>query len=121
MILYDEHLRPPFRDYGVLLPISADKNRKIVAALRDDPDVGLLFDRYLISPDYVPIGPDEIALAHDRDYVERLYGDGLERALMSAFELVDENGAYHRYDPAIATRPLSELREVTLRYVAGVH
>ncbi len=121
MILYDEHLRPPFRDYGVLLPISADKNRKIVSALREDPEVGQRFDRYVIGPDYAPIGRDELALAHDRAYVDRLYGDGLERALMAAFELIDEKGAYHRYDPSIATRPLSELREVTLRYVAGVH
>jgi acetoin utilization deacetylase AcuC-like enzyme len=121
MILYDENLRPPFREFGVLLPISADKNRRIVTALREDPKVGALLDRYLIGPDFAKIGSDEVGLAHTPEYTAQLHGDGLERALLTAFELIDETGAYYRYDPAIAVRPLSELREVTYRYVAGVH
>ncbi|TVR35090.1 MAG: histone deacetylase [Spirochaetaceae bacterium] len=121
MIVYDENLRPAFRDFGILIPIAADKQKRIVEALRDDPKTAALLERFLIGPDYAAVGAEEVALVHSPEYTARLYSDELEQVLMETFELVDESGNYHRYDPSLAVRPLSQLRDAVLRYVAGVH
>lgn len=121
MIIYDPQLRPDFRDFGILLPIAADKQSRIVHALRSDPQTAATAERFLTGPDYAPVGRDEIGLAHSPEYTEKIYSEGLEEALMTAYELIDQDGNYHRYDPSIAKRPLTELREAMLRYVGGVH
>ncbi len=121
MILHDENLRPAFRDFGILLPIASDKQKRIVNALREDPQTAPQLDRFLTTPDYAVVGPDEVALAHSAEYTARLYSDELEEVLIYTYELIDESGNYHRYDPAVATRPLGELRDSMLRYVAGAH
>ena len=121
MILYDANLRPPFRDFGILIPIAPDKQKRIVDALRADLQAAPLLDRFLTVPDYVPVGPEEVGLVHSPAYTSMLYSDKLEEVLMKTFELIDEEGNYHRYDPSLAVRPLSELRDAVLRYVAGVH
>jgi acetoin utilization deacetylase AcuC-like enzyme len=50
-------------------------------------------------------------------------GDGghspCEREMMNAFELVNEDGSYHRYDPSGARRSLCDLRDQGLRLAAG--
>ena len=58
---------------------------------------------------------------HDPEYVERLFGEGLEAVLVAVYELVDESGEYHRYDPTIATRKLPEMFAGTLKGLAGTY
>ncbi len=118
MILRYEGTRPPLREFGILIPTARNRPQQILDALRADADLGREA-QWLIGPDGSTIGRADLERVHDPAYVERLFGEGLEAVLMSVFELVDEHGAYHRYDPAIATRALSGMFDGTLHGLAG--
>ncbi|MFW5684603.1 MAG: histone deacetylase [Spirochaetota bacterium] len=110
----------PLRDYGILIPVARNRPEQILDALRKDPDLGPE-SSWLIGPDGSRIEREDIERVHDPEYVARLFGDGLDEVLLSVFELVDESGAHQRYDPAIATQPLSGIFAGTLRGLAGTY
>ncbi|MFP4114144.1 MAG: histone deacetylase [Spirochaetota bacterium] len=120
MILHDEGAKVPARDYGILIPTARDRPGQILDALRGGGRVGPESE-WLIGPDGSTIDRSDLERVHDPAYVERLFSDGLEEVLVGVYELVDETGAYHRYDPAIATRPLAHMFEGTLRGLAGTY
>ena len=118
MILRYEGTRAPLRDFGILIPAARNRPGQILDALRRIPGVGPE-STWLLGPDGSSIGRQDLERVHDPVYVERLFGDGLESVLTAVFELVDERGRYHRYDPAIATRPLAEMFDGSLHGLAG--
>ncbi len=118
VILRYEGTRPPLREFGILIPTARNRPQQILGALRADPALGARAD-WLIGPDGSTVGRADLERVHDPAYVERLFGDGLEAVLLSVYELIDEHGAHHRYDPAIATRPLSGMFDGTLHGLAG--
>lgn len=120
MILHYEGSRVLLRDFGILIPTARNRPEQILDALRTMPELGPESD-WLIGPDGSTIGRADIERVHDPAYVERLFGDGLEEVLVSVYELIDANGAYHRYDPTIATRRLSEMFAGKLHGLAGTY
>ncbi len=118
VVLRYEGTRAPIREFGILIPTARNRPEQILSALRANPALGSESD-WLIGPDGSTIARADLERVHDPAYVDRLFGDGLESVLVSVFELIDEHGAYHRYDPTIATRPLSQMFDGTLRALAG--
>jgi acetoin utilization deacetylase AcuC-like enzyme len=51
--------------------------------------------------------------------VSRLFSPGLEAEIIRTYELIDADGNTHRYQPALATRPLSELFDRILIRAGG--
>lgn len=117
----------PLRDYGILIPAAADRGERILDGLRarvvalPDEEARRIGDEssWLLGPDGTEVTREDLERVHDPAYVERLFTDGLEAVLVAVFELVDEAGNYHRYDPALATRPLREMFAGSLRGLAG--
>jgi acetoin utilization deacetylase AcuC-like enzyme len=120
MILRYEGSKVPLRDYGILIPAARDRPGRILDALRADPRLGPESE-WKLGPDGSTIEREDLERVHDPAYVERLFSDGLEAALVAVYELVDEQGNYHRYDPTIATRSLSSMFEGTLHGLAGTY
>ncbi|HKJ84622.1 MAG TPA: histone deacetylase [Spirochaetia bacterium] len=120
MILRYKGSRVPLRDFGILIPAAGNRADRILEALMTRPGIGPESE-WLLGPDGSEIVRADLERVHDPEYVERLFGDGLEAALVAVFELVDENGNYHRYDPTIATRELSEMFAGTLKGLAGTY
>lgn len=120
MILRYPGSKVPLRDFGVLIPAARNRPEQILDALRERPELGPE-SRWLIGPDGSTIERDDLERVHDPKYVERLFSQGLEAVLIAVFELVDEQGNYHRYDPTIATRPITEMFSGTLRGLAGTY
>jgi acetoin utilization deacetylase AcuC-like enzyme len=61
----------------------------------------------------------DVERVHSARYVNALYSDGLEDALLAAYELIDENGKPNRYEPDRAVKPLSALFGKILSQCAG--
>ena len=118
MILRYQGSGVPLRDYGILIPAARNRPERILEALRAMPDLGPESE-WLIGPDGSEITREDLERVHDPAYVARLFNEGLEAVLVAVYELVDENGEYHRYDPSIATRPLSGMFSGTLHGLAG--
>ncbi|MFW5742333.1 MAG: histone deacetylase [Spirochaetota bacterium] len=120
MILRYEGTKIPLRDFGILIPAARNRPQQILDALRDDPSLGPE-SQWRIGPDGSTIDRRDLERVHDPAYVERLFSEGLEAVLVSVFELVDEHGEYHRYDPTIASEPLSKMFDGTLHGLAGTY
>jgi acetoin utilization deacetylase AcuC-like enzyme len=128
MILYDPSLAVSYRDYGIMLPISPSRAGKIVDFLGPEAP-GRVFDttamlRLLGEGKAVGtalITREDIERIHDKNYAAILYGDGLERALLDAYELIDAEGKPNRYEPSKAVKPLPALFEAILAQVGGTY
>jgi acetoin utilization deacetylase AcuC-like enzyme len=119
MLLYDAERLASLADFGILIPVAPDRALRVMEDLRNDPAIGPRLGGLLIERVTECLGREDLLRAHDPDFVERLLSEAPEAELMRAFELVDEEGRFRRYDPARAKLPLSRLRDQELRKAAG--
>jgi len=120
MVLYSPRKRPPLSAYGIAIPVAPDRSARVFEALCSHADLGPLAAAWHIHRDGAMLDREDLLRVHDRGYVERLFSDRAEEEIVRAFELLDENGAYRRYDPSRAVRPLAELARVSLENASAV-
>ena len=136
MILYDSSFAVRFRDYGIMLPVAPDRAGRILKSLEKNfvagtrgfgiPYPGPVFDTaaalaYLGEPGPLA-GQADLERVHSGEFIASLFDESaLEKALLSAYELVDEQGRPHRYKPALAVQPLAGLFRVVLAQTGGTY
>jgi acetoin utilization deacetylase AcuC-like enzyme len=119
MLLYESQRRRALSEYGIGIPIKDDKIRRILEHLGSDPAASALLPSLIIDHIGESIGRDDLLRVHDPGYVDRLLSDHPEPEIMAAYELLDQEGRYRRYDPAKADLPLSTLRDQELLKAGG--
>jgi len=110
MILYDPSIIVNYHDYGIMLPIPPDRGKRILEFLGGAYNI-LDFaaaKNSLGLEDWV-FKREDLERIHSKDYIANLCGDGLQSALLKAFELIDAQGKPCRYEPNRAVKPLSNL------------
>lgn len=121
MILYRPGHGAPLADYGITIPAAPDRVRKILDTLRRDPDLGPRESEWLIGDDGSAVTREDLERVHSPEYVEKLFSDKVEEVLIAVYELIDEKGRYHRYEPDRAKRPLVQLFDRSLHGPAGTY
>lgn len=118
MILTDPRLLYQFTDYGILIPIRVTKIKRVLEHLEGSAVLeGRQWKADRISE---PVPRVALERVHEHEYLERLYGPGLEDEILAAYELIDSEGNHHRYAPETAVKPLTSFFEdVVLLHVAG--
>ena len=111
----------PLSEYGIEIPSSPDRVARILEILRGHEKIGPLESSWLIGDDGSTVTKTDLLRVHTADYVEALFSDRVEDILVQIFELIDENGNYHRYNPERATRPLSGMFDRSLRGLTGTY
>jgi acetoin utilization deacetylase AcuC-like enzyme len=129
MILYDAQIEHSMRDYGILIPMSPARRSKILSYLREHGCrlPVLSFDQAAAAAKLegdTGLHRADLERVHSPAYVAALYGEGpdpkaREKAVLECYELINPDGTYHRYDPSIATRPLTELVDGSIDRVRG--
>lgn len=120
MVLYDRDSHIALRDYGILIPVAPDRSARVIHEL-EARLAGIDPKRWRIRPDGAVVSREDLLRAHSVSYVERLFGPQRERAILEAFELIDEHGQPYRYEPESAGRPLTDLFDVILRWTARTY
>jgi acetoin utilization deacetylase AcuC-like enzyme len=125
MILYDHSLNLQFHDYGIMLPIAPSRAGRILAELGlDETEVqSLAIVRESVSGISKAITEEDIARVHSAKHTGTLFGKrgALKQAILSCYELIDEEGIYNRYEPDRATKELTEIFDTTLLQVYGTY
>lgn len=123
MILHDAISKRPMTEYGIQIPITASNDHETLRYLRSIPALAERETEWLLEEAFAPIAKEDAALVHDPAYLERLYADAgsCEREIMKTFELVTEDGSFHRYEPRGARASLYELRDQSLRLAGGTN
>ena len=119
MILYDPAMPVSLEEFGIHIPVRDSRTRKTLQALLGDSELRARQGSWHLQHIVETLSRADLLRAHAPDYVERLYSPALQRELLAAYELVDGEGNYHRYDPSSATRPLADLFERVLLKAAA--
>ncbi|MDR2433071.1 MAG: histone deacetylase [Treponema sp.] len=126
-LLHDPACRFSHRDYGIMLPISPSRADRVAGSLAAAPlDMAAAAGK-LRLPAFPVLGREDLERVHSKDFIAALYGESpggkrsLLEALLNAWELIDGQGRFHRYEPEQATRPLEELFEKVLAQAGGTY
>jgi acetoin utilization deacetylase AcuC-like enzyme len=119
MILYDPTLPVGYFEYGIRIPVNDSRTVKTFEFLKGAPGLGPTIQRWHKDRISASVTRDDLLRAHTPAYVNDLYSDRLEQRIMAAYELIDSQGRYYRYDPGQAKRPLTDLFQRALLKAAG--
>lgn len=125
MLLYEPPLERNMRDYGITIPISSRPSQ--IMAFLTEQGVTFPCHTFASAAETLAIAAPLISRAdlervHSPEYIARLYDPaGLEQTLLAAFELINDDGSYNRYEPDTATKPLTELFTSQLEQIDGTY
>ncbi len=119
MIIYDKNLKEGLSEFGIEIPLHHSRAATSFEKLKRHKLLGPRIDQLHIKEVNETITRKDLLRVHSNEYVARLYSDRLEDEIIRTFELIDDNGQYHRYNPDKATLPLTQLFGRLLLKVAG--
>jgi acetoin utilization deacetylase AcuC-like enzyme len=119
MILYDDTHPTSLLEFGIQIPISDSRTANTFHHLSALPALGGGTRPWLLPRVTETIGREDLLRCHDAAYVDRLHDSRLEAEIVRTYELVDDQGRYHRYDPDRAALPLTRLFDRVCARVAG--
>ncbi len=119
MILYDPRQPHSLEEFGILIPVRDSRARETFARLSAHPVLGPRRPAWHVACWSDTLAIEDLLRVHAPGYVARLTSAGLEQEILRAFELLLPDGNHHRYDPARARLPLSELWGRILERAAG--
>ena len=119
MIIYDDRQKQSLFEFGIEIPVHDSRAIHTFQKLKDHPRLGQYTKTWHIDSINENITRDDLQRAHSRGFVENLFSDQLEQEIIRTFELIDPNGRYHRYNPANASQPLTDLFDRILLKVAA--
>ncbi len=121
MLLHLPEHRNELSGYGIGVPTYASTPNRVVEELMKDNVLAAKREQWYIDRLEHSISKEDLLRVHDPDYVNRLYSSEVTEELIKAFELIDSDGRFHRYDPARAELPLANLFLDLLNACAGTY
>ena len=100
---------PELTDWGILVPLLKSRAIQIFEELEKDQD---LSGKVRSLPNFLLDKNDLILSGHKRSFIEDLFSNDdlrVDPHLIETYELIKEDGSYHRFDPALKKRRFYEL------------
>jgi acetoin utilization deacetylase AcuC-like enzyme len=119
VILYDHRHPHSLLEFGIAIPVMDSRAAETFSRLCSHPRLSPRIAQWHIDAVRERLTREDLLRAHSADYIGRLFSSGLEGEIIRTYELVDDRGNYHRYDPAGARLPLSALFDRILLRAAG--
>lgn len=111
-VLYSSQCDKNLLDYGIEIPLKADRSVKIFDYVNTHYGIKELS----LIPE--SISRVDLLRVHSKEYVDGLHNDLYrDQYFYQCFELIDENGAFHRYNPNIAVQNFSHALERILKQI----
>ncbi len=101
-----------YLEYGIGVPLRDERVTKILSDYKNS--------KFLVNSKLTNFTLDELLLAHTPEFVESCKKDP-QSVVLKAYELINEDGSYHRYDPDSATKPLSDFIQRALGHCEGTY
>ena len=120
-ILYDENSIINLKMFGIEIPALKSRKTKTIEALLEDKELSDNKSQWLITHNPYSLNEDDFKRIHSKSYAESLFSDQLDDCLIKAFELINDDGSFNRYNPENAEAPLSELFEQVKRMSTGTY
>ncbi len=107
-VLHDTSVNLKHLDYGILIPLR-ETAQLIWSGLqgKNHPHLTLVADNFSQQEQYQTTQQD-LARVHSAEITNNFWLEK-EAHFLQTYQLIKEDGSYHRYDPSIATKPLGEI------------
>jgi acetoin utilization deacetylase AcuC-like enzyme len=119
VILYDPRQPHSLAEFGIEIPVMDSRASETFSRLSSHPQIGERIAAWHIDTIQEQLSREDLLRVHSADYVDRLFSERLEAEIIRTYELIDAQGNYHRYNPAVAGLPLAALFERVLLRAAG--
>ncbi|MEH0860978.1 hypothetical protein [Halobacteriovorax sp. DPLXC-1] len=111
-IFYMEDSLGSYLDYGIGVPLKDERVTKILDNFKDNPSLERRrLTKFKLS---------DLLLAHTDRFYMRAVGDSTNLVLQ-AYELINDDGSFHRYEPDSAKRPLKDFIMRALAHCEGTY
>lgn len=120
MILSVENSNTCLQDYGIQIPLLADRYTRTLTAILEDSAFNKKKDAWLVKADPQPFTREQLLLVHDSKYVDALLSQNPMAVMGEVFEFLNPDGTSNeRFVPNPKNRPMTELVEKRLSNAAG--
>ncbi len=119
MIIYNPNVPASLFEFGIQIPIHDSRTTKTFDALKQRSELDTIIRNRHQDHIDIQLTKKDLLRVHTPEYVDALYSDRLEEIITTTYELIDDQGNYHRYDPTTAKRPLTDLFQRTLTKASG--
>jgi acetoin utilization deacetylase AcuC-like enzyme len=120
-VLYDENNIINLKMFGIEIPSLKSRKTRTIEALLSDPGLSESKNRWLISKNPFIFTRLDLERIHSEEYITKLFSEKNDKCLKKAYELVNSDGAFNRYNPDNAQLPLSELFNKVLKMASGTY
>ena len=97
--------------WGIKVPLLPSRSEQIQSFLKEKLGTDLVTELRV-----TPIAKEDVALVHKENYLNALFDkDSIETIMMDIYELIDEKGNPHRYDPQERQFLFSDLFDLHLK------
>lgn len=113
MILYNPECDLRLSEYGIEIPIADDRGSTVFKKMLEIDSTLSYFNLESIPK----INQKDLLLAHNFDFVSRLFGsdDELQEEIIDCYELVDLQGNFYRYNPKKAKKNINQMFDLILK------
>lgn len=118
-LLYDSQHPLGLQDFGIEIPVRDSRAQRAFEALLADPRLAARQAVWHVPQVTETLSRADLERVHNPAYVARLFSPDLEKEIIRTYELVDDQGRYHRYNPSQARLPLGDLFGRILHRAAG--
>ncbi len=119
MVIYNIENVINFYTYGIQVPSAAARMEKTYASLLAAHGCSAAHWGRCFIP--ACISGEDLSLVHSRQYLHSLFTENGNPSLYRAYELLNSDGTYNRYEPERASRPLITIQADILAAVCGTY
>ena len=118
-ILYLQQDNIDLMKFGISITLLKSRKQQTLETLMQTEEISDKMDEWLITENPYTISKKDLERIHSPEYCSVLFSDKLEDSLIKAFELINPDGSYNRYNPEEAVIPLRHIFKQVLNMAAG--
>ena len=121
MVLYDETSLIRLSRYAIGVPALDSRKINVLNALKNHPVLSNRLSDWLIEGYPEMFTEKDLCYAHSPDYAAGFFNSNAEKQLIAAYELINKDGSYNRWNPASAASPITDIIPNLLKTMAGTY
>lgn len=121
MVLFDRNALLDFPRYGIGIPALDSRKIRTIEALRSHPELKDRTDEWLVESFSDTTTLEDILRVNSPEYAEGFFDSRAADRLKAAYELVNPDGSYNRWEPDSASDTLDNMVPSLMRMLAGTY
>lgn len=113
IVIYTSQSLQSYKDYGIGIPMLNERVTKTFDFIKDK--YAITETPFELLNEY---GQEVLQRAHTKSFLQKVK-DSPDEVVLRTYELIKEDGSYHRYDPSEAKKPLSDFIDKSMMHVNG--